>query len=181
MASTVGNLAPKGAVKQGGLIGTIDFGTGANAQPSIWYLYVMVYNGVSYLFARHSGDATNTMFRPAHTGLIEGIKNDLGVLKGFVTEASKPESTYTALGITYAADPSKDVLYTDGAGNFKSTPYTDATTTEQVTNLLSQLTGDTTAPTDPTAKKWYQKVWVWIAGGTVLTIGGILIWKNRKK
>ncbi|NBA76828.1 hypothetical protein GOQ04_14820 [Emticicia sp. ODNR4P] len=182
MATTVGNLPVKGAIKQGGLIGTIDFGTGSNSAPSIWSLALVVQNGTPYLFVKHSADAVANNWRAGHSGLTAGFSDsDLGVLKDIVRLAAKPEATYISNGIVYVTSAS-DVYYTDGAGNFRSTPYTDASVTDQVSTLLGQIAGNTdTTNTGTTTKKWYQKVWVYFAIGTVATITGILIYKNKKK
>ena len=180
MASVI-NLAPKGAIKQGGFIAQLDFGIGQNGSASIWYFYLMVFNAVPYLFVRHSSDAANNLFRPGHTGLTKSFSDsDLGVLKSIVREASKDEAVYTSMGITYNPDPNKDVYYTDGGGNFKSTAYTDASTQDQIKDLLSQVTGSTDTP-DTNTKKWYQKPVNWLIGGLVLAgATGVVIYLKKK-
>lgn len=178
MASVI-NLAPKGAIKQGGMFAQLDFSTATST--SIWSFYLMVISATPYLFVRHSSDASPTLFRPGGTDLTVAFSDsELGSIKNIVREASKAPAVYTSLGVTYTPDTQKDVYYTDGAGNFRSTPYTEATTQDQIKNLLSQVTSSTDTP-DTNTKKWYQKPVNWLIGGLVLAGGtGLVIYLKKK-
>lgn len=180
--ATLSSLPAKGPVKQGGLIGVIDF-TQAGGTTSRWSLKLSKIGDRFFLYGLHSSDNSG-VFKPLTKGGADSWSDaELGNLKSIVREAARPELEFTTFGATsVVTDNTLDIIYTDGAGNFQKTPYTDLTAAETFQNAINQLTtGDTTAPTDPTAKKWYQKVWVWFAVGTVATITGILIYKNKNK
>lgn len=180
--ATLSNLPAKGAVKQGGLIGVIDF-TEAGGAISRWSLKLNKIGDKYFLFGLHSSDSSNVYKPLGKLGADTWSDANLGNLKSIVREAARPDLEYTTYGVTtLAVDNNLDIIYTDGAGNFSKTPYSELTAAETFQNAINQLTtGDTTTTTGTTTKKWYQKVWVWFAVGTVATITGILIYKNKKK
>ena len=180
MATTVGSLAPKGAVKQGGLLGKVDFGNGT------WEFFICVFSGTPWLYGRYNatGGAVGQLL-PFTDDSVKAISNaDFGVLYNICDVASQPAIQYTTQNVSYVADNSKDVYYTDGAGNFKATPYTDATTAETVSNILKQATGGGTttngSPTNsPDTTPWYKKTITYVIGG--LIAAGLGAWLYFKK
>ncbi len=177
---TISSLPPKGAVKQGATIAVLDF-TETGGALSTWTLKLVKSGDKFFLFGLHSGDPSG-LFKPLKKESADTWKDsELGNLKSIIRLSARPEIDYITYGVTaIPANTSLDIIYTDGAGNFSSTPYTDASTQDQIKDLLSQVTGSTDTP-DTNTKKWYQKPVNWLIGGLVLAGGtGLVIYLKKK-
>lgn len=178
--ATISSLPPKGAVKQGATIAVIDF-TETGGTLSTWTLKLVKSGDKFFLFGLHSGDSSG-VFKPLEKGAADTWSDSiLGNLKTIVRLSARPMIDYTTYGVTaIPSNTSLDIMYTDGAGNFSSSPYTDASAQDQIKDLLSQVAGSTDTP-DPTTKKWYKKPVNWLIGGLVVAgATGLVIYLKKK-
>ncbi|MFC0181462.1 hypothetical protein ACFFJX_02335 [Pseudarcicella hirudinis] len=162
MAGVVKNLAPAGAITQGQVIGALDFGTGADGNPSIWTFALCVFNSKPYLFGRHSSAGSSAPFLPFDDNGVAGFAvSDMGVLRSIIETASQPPLVYKTDGAVYASAATETGWYTDGAGNFQTKPYTATSNADTIKSILQTVAGDSSTTTTGTgtatpAKKWFQ-------------------------
>lgn len=181
MAGIAGSFPAKGAIKQGGIIGVIDFGKSlATGVASKLTLFLCVFGGIPYAFKKLSTASGNPVPLTSEDVVAIG-KTDLGVLWDIANLASHPAQVYANYGISYVEDTDTDIFFTDGAGAFKSTPYSEVTATDTVSSILSKYIGTTAESTTPVVDKpWYKKTVTYVIAG-VVAVGGAIWYFVAKK
>ncbi|MDR6564950.1 MULTISPECIES: hypothetical protein [unclassified Arcicella] len=174
MAGIVGSLPVKGTIKQGGIIGVIDFGKSlATGVASKLTVFLCVFGGVPYLFKKLS-TASGSPVPFTSEDVVAIGKTDLGVLWDIANLASHPAQVYANYGISYVEDTDTDVFYTDGAGAYKATPYTDVSASESLSTTLAKIIGTTADATTPVVDvPWYKKTVTYVITGIVVVGGAI--------
>lgn len=181
--ATISNFPVEGSIKQGGLIGKIDFGTLQDASTLVWNLLLVFKNNKFWLFYEPVVNGTagtkQRLTRKIADDLIGATPTIFGKALPLVNISAQNDILYTTNGIVFETSTT-DIYYTDGNGNFKDTAYETTSSSSSLADYIKSIdavaTGNTT--TDPAAKKWYQKPLTWIltAVGTIATI--TYIWKR---
>lgn len=177
MATRIINLASKGPITHGQSIGSIDYTV---SDPSIWDFKLALVGSRIVLFAKHTSQSGYTPF--SKETLANIAQADRGVLNDVLVKYAL--GLAESAGMTFTADTSKQIaVYTDGLGHFAETPYTDATNTDTIKNILQTVADGTTTTTTGTgtvAKKWYQKPIYWVGGAVLAVVSYVIVKKFWK-